>query len=795
MSCFLEILKCILCCEDEDIGIIDNRTSSRDAFSRTYNTYHRSSSIGESYRSSQTWSYPTSSLSSSPGNEWLYNIHSSTTSTKPSQSSVKPVLYPPSPLPSFKTSFTAQKPSPSPKGLTPPKSTTPSPKPSSSSSKPCPSLKPTLSELGKGKYKAVYPKDALPIYMIPKDNEDLINRDIVPEVLGLTSPSLKPTLSELGKGKYKAVYPKDALPIYMIPKDIEDLIKRDIVPEVLGLTSPKPTTPSPKPSSSSFKPSPSLKPTLSELGKGKYKTLNPEDTLPIKPVLYPPSPLPSFKTSFTAQKPSPSSKGLTPPKSTTPSPKPSSSSSKPCPSLKPTLSELGKGKYKTVDPKDTLPIYIIPKAIEDLIKRDIVPKVLKKPLSASTYRDFFAALLYAEDSYIEKWGSFALENVPMELHSATIYQKSGGNKHSKASEKMDDKTFAVFKVDSLSNTQPFLLSRDFVFAKRVGKETKPFQGVIYRVVKSTSILVEFGEEFHSQHDSTCRYNISFSFNRVCLKRAHQAIAAASASLIGKFLFPNSFSQHPMHNSEYYNLYDRNLNLDEKSAVHRILNIQGPPPFLVKGPLCTTFNGNSESISKQLSRTGLVVKEAVLQTYRRHPQSKILVCAPINSTCDVLTRSLKIDIPASDIFRANAAFREIEGVPIDILPSCLYKRDAECFSCPSLHKLREFRVIFSTFASSYRLYNAGISAGHFSHIFLVDASSATEPETLVALANFADDSTTVIVTGAPGNRSSTVRSDIARQKGLRISYFERLYKLSPFKNDDPMFIAQLKDRSL
>lgn len=321
------------------------------------------------------------------------------------------------------------------------------------------------------------------------------------------------------------------------------------------------------------------------------------------------------------------------------------------------------------------------------------------------------------------------------------------------------------------------------------------QGVIYRVVKSTTILVEFGEEFHSQHDSTCRYTISFSCNRVCLKRALQAIETASASLIGKFLFPNSFSQHAWHNSEYYNLYNQNLNLDEKSAVHRILNIRGPPPFLVKGPLCATFNGNSESISKQLSRTGLVVNEAVLQIYRRHPQSKILVCARINSTCDVLTRSLKIDIPASDIFRANAASREIEGVPIDILPSCLYKSDTECFSCAPLHELREFRVIFATLSSSYLLYNAGISAGHFSHIFLVDASSATEPETLVPLANFANDSTTVIVTGAPGNGPSTVRSDIARQKGLRISYFERLCKLSPFKNDDPMFIAQLKERPL
>lgn len=51
--------------------------------------------------------------------------------------------------------------------------------------------------------------------------------------------------------------------------------------------------------------------------------------------------------------------------------------------------------------KDTSPIYSIPEDIEDLIERDIVPGVLQKPLSPSTYRDYFAALLYAEDVYIE----------------------------------------------------------------------------------------------------------------------------------------------------------------------------------------------------------------------------------------------------------------------------------------------------------------------------------------------------------------------------------------------------------
>ncbi|KAL4273897.1 hypothetical protein GQ457_13G006630 [Hibiscus cannabinus] len=484
-----------------------------------------------------------------------------------------------------------------------------------------------------------------------------------------------------------------------------------------------------------------------------------------KPILRPPSPPPSMKSSSSPKRPVSSKPYI-------PSTKPSSSSAKLCPSLKPTLSfvpsssttQQGKGTYKLVDPKDKLPIYMIPEDIGDLIKRDIVPEVLKKPLSPSTYKDYFAALLHAEDYYTEKWSDFELKNVTLELHPASIYEKSGENK-------MDDKTFVVFKMDSLSKTRrPFLLSRDFVFAKRVGKEIEPYQGVLYRVQKSTTVLVEFGDDFHSQHDSTCRYDIRFSFNRVCLKRAHQAIAATSASLIGKFLFPNSISQLP----------------DEMSTVHRILSARGSPPLLVKGPLCATYNGNFKS--KQLSRTGQVVKEAVRQIYQRHPESKILVCTPINSTCDVLTRSLRMEIPAADIFRANAAFREIEGVPIDILPSCLYKRETERFSCPSLRELKEFRVIFSTFMSSYRLYNAGIPAGHFSHIFMVDASSATEPEAMVALANFADESTTLIVTGAPGNRSSTVRSDIARQKGLRISYFERLCVLSSNMNGNSMFIA-------
>ncbi|KAK9275191.1 hypothetical protein L1049_022452 [Liquidambar formosana] len=433
------------------------------------------------------------------------------------------------------------------------------------------------------------------------------------------------------------------------------------------------------------------------------------------------------------------------------------------------------------------PIYVIPKDIEDLIKKDIVPEVLKKPLSPSAYRDYFAALLYAEDFYIEKWNDFKLKNVTLELHEAAIYRKSNKERYLNGSDDKDDKTFVAFEMDSVPERRPFLLSRDFVFVQPCGRMVEPYKGVIYRVVRSTRVLVEFGEDFHSQHKGTLKYDVSFSFNRFCLKRAHQAVEAASDPSFRNFLFPNSVSRNSPLISPTSVSSNHELDFEPTSAM--ILSIKGPPPYVVEGQLSVTMPSETNARrGKDLSRTGLVVREAVRHIYRTSPKCRILVCAPTNSTCDVLMRSLKNEIRESDMFRANAAFRELDGVPFDILPSCVYKD--ECFTCPSLRELRDFNVIFSTFVSSFRLHGVGITAGHFSHIFLVDASSVTEPETMVALANLADEKTAVVVTGARRNCSSWVRSEIARKRGLRISYFERLCESKLYSSSDRMLITRL-----
>ncbi|XP_050211994.1 probable RNA helicase SDE3 [Mercurialis annua] len=435
--------------------------------------------------------------------------------------------------------------------------------------------------------------------------------------------------------------------------------------------------------------------------------------------------------------------------------------------------------------KDGKPTYTIPKDVKDLFEKDEVPEVLKGPLSKSTYKDYFAALLYAEDYYLEKWSKFNLSNITFKLqapHSKErdiIFQESW---FSQTSEK-DDKTFFRFEISSSLKERPFLLSRDFVFAIPSGSNMKPFQGNIYRVEKSTTVLVKFDKEFHRQHHSTRKYDVSFGFNRVCLKRCHQAIAAASNELFRNFIFPDyDFRRSILSLTPPF--CNHNLDLDQRSAVSHVLNCQGPPPYLVNGPLCATRD------IFELSRTGLVVKEAVLDIYQRSPKHRILLCAPINSTCDLLNKKLNKYMPDSDIFRANAAFRDKDDVPEDILPSCLYKYQDEYFAVPKFEELQKFRVVISTYMSSFRLRNVGITPGHFSHVFLLDASSATEPEVMVALSSLADESTTVIVTGAPGNRPGWVRSSVARTRGLRISYFERINLRDPYYSDDPMFITNL-----
>ncbi|RWR92621.1 putative RNA helicase SDE3 [Cinnamomum micranthum f. kanehirae] len=447
------------------------------------------------------------------------------------------------------------------------------------------------------------------------------------------------------------------------------------------------------------------------------------------------------------------------------------------------------GSYATPSnwrPPNVLPVYHIPGDIKHVIEKDQVPEGLKEHVSPSNYVDYFAALLYAEDYYMEKWSEFleefVLSGITLRLREETISGKPRKSNKTVYMNQMgilecneEKKVYVEFDMDSIPERRPFLLAKDYVYVRPSGKTVKPFQGFLSRVEKSKLLLAEFGKDFHAQHSLMNKYDVWFDFNRVCLKRSHQGVAAAVDPSFRGILFPERVSRSRRQIPIFSVPFNRNFDQVEMSAVNQILSLKGPPPYLI--------------VESSLPRSHGIIVEAILQIYRAFKESRILIVAPQNHTCDWLIIRLQEEIPVSEMFRANAAFRERDEVPEDVLSSSLY--EGECFTFPPSEDLRKFKVIASTFMSSFRLHGQGIYAGHFSHIFVVDACYATEPETMVTLANLANESTAVVLTGSSEHYARWVRSDIARANGLRRSYFKRLLESEPYKSRDPGFVKEIR----
>jgi len=170
-----------------------------------------------------------------------------------------------------------------------------------------------------------------------------------------------------------------------------------------------------------------------------------------------------------------------------------------------------------------------------------------------------------------------------------------------------------------------------------------------------------------------------------------------------------------------------------------------------------------------------VVEAIVQVLNTQPTASIFACAPSNSAADLIACRIKAclgeDTRAS-LFRFVAPSRHKEQIPLELLPHT-HHIDGVGFSVPNLDVVKGYRVIVSTCLSASFASNIGIERGHFTHIFVDEAGQATEPETMVSIKNMADQNTNVVLSGDPKQLGPIVRSRIARELGLGLSYLERL----------------------
>lgn len=385
-----------------------------------------------------------------------------------------------------------------------------------------------------------------------------------------------------------------------------------------------------------------------------------------------------------------------------------------------------------------------------------IPEILPKGLSEETYCEYFSTLLYLEDFHLKELSEQSVM-VKMRIDKQSpllvvLTLQGGGKKKS-------------------GGRSPSTL--DSVSVKDPNKKGKEYKGCINKVEKKKKVFVRFEQRFKKNFD--IEYEARFSFNRSNIIRGHHAIAKIK-DLSKSFLFP---SESPSRTVQ--NLYPDQgetdigiditpfnplLNSDQLSAIMGLLKCNGSPPYLVYG--------------KPRTGTTATITEAILQIHANNPNARILACTPFNRTSDsLLKRFIGSPIHDTEIFRLNAKFRDLyDEVPPEIYSYCCYNTEEEMYFCPPLNELSEYKLIVSTYMSSARIHASGLPAGHFTHIFLDSAGQASEPETMVPIANFATEETVVVVSGSLRQLAHQISCPMAREFGLSKSYLERLTEL-PF----------------
>ncbi|KAH9930534.1 P-loop containing nucleoside triphosphate hydrolase protein [Epithele typhae] len=401
----------------------------------------------------------------------------------------------------------------------------------------------------------------------------------------------------------------------------------------------------------------------------------------------------------------------------------------------------------------SLPKACVPKALSDLLSKGATRTVLQQleemyfanELSLETHLDHFTHLLWAEEARI-------IDDLRMYDMRSVKFRRESGRLH-------------TVNVPGLAEKRPSVVVGDIILAQALRKadSTGPTHRGFVHIVRNEDICVSF----HSSFDGASRYNIRFEYNRIPLRRQHQALSVPSLSA-QRLLFPHLDDQGILSTPQPDNITTFNplvaLNSAQLQAVKLIVSLQPvAPPFVIFGP-----PGTGKTIT---------LVESIRQVLHRDPTTKVLACAPSNSAADLIAQRLSVALTPNDMFRCNAIHRIQRLLPADLVPYSLFR--GHLFALPSLEQLCSYRVIVSTCGNASFPYNVGMPTGHFSHIFVDEAGQASEPEVLQAIKIISSADTRVVLAGDPKQLGPVIRSSIARHFGLAKSYLERIMEQSVY----------------
>ncbi|KAK1259712.1 putative RNA helicase SDE3 [Acorus gramineus] len=413
------------------------------------------------------------------------------------------------------------------------------------------------------------------------------------------------------------------------------------------------------------------------------------------------------------------------------------------------------------DFKYYLPQFKIPLEVREMIEHEEIPDVVSEGLTPTNYVDFFTNLIIMEELHLEEdMRGHDLEHVIMRRRHYL---------------------FLALEVPGLAERRPSLVCGDFIFAKpvieREGDNQRPYQGYIHRV-EADEIYLKFAKDFHINHRDGDLYNVSFTYNRINMRRLYQSVQMA-VELGQEILFPSQLTKKGVIKTSNVVPLNQNLNEEQLRAVHLILSSRGGSPYVIHGP-----PGTGKTVT---------LVEVIMQLYRNRKKSCILVCASSNSAADhILERLISkeeiVSVQDNEIFRLNASSRPYEDVNPDILRFCFSEN--MIFTSPPLKALLRYRIIISTYMSASLLYAEGIHRRHFSHIILDEAGQSSEPETMIPISGLCWQGTVVVLAGDPMQLGPVIYSKEAETYGLGKSYLERLFECDFYRDGDENYVTKL-----
>lgn len=469
-----------------------------------------------------------------------------------------------------------------------------------------------------------------------------------------------------------------------------------------------------------------------------------------------------------------------------------------------------------------LPTFPIPEELWNIIlqQKKVTSSLffLREELSLANYKQKFHTLLYLEEIQMNiNIKEFSLDQV--------CFQPC--------------REYLALEVPGLAENRPSLLIGDRVTASDpVEKSCPVYEGYIHEIHKDR-IMLKFNELFHNKYNGES-YDVEFHFNRVPMRRCHQAVEEA-LKIPENVIFPTKIvCKHPQvhlietnalvpvinspvkeldkkeliddnkqknatfissgNNSGFccpiiknevklpsnnasatMKWYNTSLNDRQKIAVRRILNGNCRPiPYVIFGP-----PGTGKTVT---------VVECILQVFSNISSSRILACTPSNSAADLIVERLAESklFTEADMVRLNAFHRTNEMIPDTVKPFCKKIEDIASVS--------RCRVIVCTCITAGNFYTLNLTTDHFTHLFLDEAGEATEPESLISIELVATAEGQIVLAGDPKQLGPVISSLPSKENGLQTSFLERimalpLYQRNPEKykgqgNYNPLLVTKL-----